>query len=324
MAKRKSITGYKGRRKLHYNTKQTPTSKAHESPRLDIGILNDEPHSDHAPSGRSLLAHSDLPAGLPNMKKCTEVETDEASSIKHPILKPKTRYIQQDIIKDRWRSLPDNAQGRVESLFRSTERLVITKQNGSRKMVETQAALSSTVNSLSKRLPRMPFPPGTKDAHFNRESMIRDNRVLEMRLTHSLHTIALLKSAISKERYGLAMDVSQLDELKRNARSEDRLRRQHATKVGYDTLHEVLSERCKEESDTASAFTGLFVPFDEKRLRSTSKWRDSKLQSVIPQLLSHMESMESSVSNVKDIDKHLLKVNSVISQVIHDQLSPAE
>ena len=61
-------------------------------------------------------------------------------------------------------------------------------------------------------------------------------RVLEMRLTHSLHTIALLKSAISKERYGLAMDVSQLDELKRNARSEDRLRRQHATKVGYDTV----------------------------------------------------------------------------------------
>ena len=45
---------------------------------------------------------------------------------------------------------------------------------------------------------------------------------------------------------------------------------------------------------------------------------------MIPQLLSHMESMESSVSNVKDIDKHLLKVNSVISQVIHDQLSPAE
>ena len=56
-----------------------------------------------------------------------------------------------------------------------------------------------------------------------------------MRLTQSLHSIALLKSAISKERHGLAMDVTQLDELKRNARSEDRLRRQHCTKVGYNT-----------------------------------------------------------------------------------------
>jgi kinetochore protein Fta7 len=59
------------------------------------------------------------------------------------VLKPRLRYIHQDVIKHKWDVLPEPVQGRVTALFRSIERPVIVGHQDDRRRVEAQLALGT-------------------------------------------------------------------------------------------------------------------------------------------------------------------------------------
>ena len=101
-----------------------------------------------------------------------------------------------------------------------------------------------------------------------------------MQLTPALHTLAVLKSEVAKERHSLRKDEIQNDGLRQNAQTEDRLRQQHATKVCYlvtvvpkpfricltnSQLHKSLRPRNEEDLNTASDSIGLVVSLDKKQ-----------------------------------------------------------
>lgn len=113
-------------------------------------------------------------------------------------LEPRIRHVSQHTVKTKWVTLPEPMQDKVLELFRSVERPVIMRHRDEKKRIEAQTAvgtvirkyvasrgrmqvqrggnllitLASGANSLGRRLPRMPFPPVTKDANFDYESAL--------------------------------------------------------------------------------------------------------------------------------------------------------
>ena len=121
--------------------------------------------------------------------------SDTQTPRKFAALKPRFRYINQDVIKTKWEVLPEHVQRRVQEILVAGERPVIARLPEETKRIEAQAALGAitktlgisipsswleallltTFGRLVKRLPRMPFPPKTKEEHFNYEALISKN-----------------------------------------------------------------------------------------------------------------------------------------------------
>ncbi|MCJ1480091.1 hypothetical protein MMC06_000245 [Schaereria dolodes] len=146
-------------------------------------------------------------------------------------LRPRSRHADQETAKLKWEVLPDSLQDRVLELFETVEWPVIKQFQEDRKKTEAQVAVSSITRTLGKRLPRMLFPPNTKDVHFEYEALIEANRDSEQNLTSTLHSIALLNDEIAKEEKSLAIARADLAELQRNSRAELGLRHDKSSKV---------------------------------------------------------------------------------------------
>ena len=61
------------------------------------------------------------------------------------------------------------------ALFQAVERPVMMRYHDPRRREEAQVALTPVLRTLRRKLPRMAFPPNTKEAHFNYESMLDSN-----------------------------------------------------------------------------------------------------------------------------------------------------
>ncbi len=132
---------------------------------------------------------------------------ENGSRKSYAYLKPSVRRIPEKTIKTKWTTLPEPVQDKVRDLFQSLERPVIVRQQNERKRIEAQSALRAVVHkyvyivsdplalacvqrsrsvpithllthwndSLGRRLPRMPFPPITKDSNFDYESALDEH-----------------------------------------------------------------------------------------------------------------------------------------------------
>lgn len=90
-------------------------------------------------------------------------------------LKPRIRHINEETIKSKWTTLPDSTQEKVKLLFQSVELPVITRNRDEKKRVEAQSALVTVRKNLGKRLPKMPFPAGTRDGSFDYEGALGES-----------------------------------------------------------------------------------------------------------------------------------------------------
>ena len=59
------------------------------------------------------------------------------------MLKPRIRHIAEHTVKTKWVTLPESAQRKVDELFHSIERPVITSHRDERKRIEAQSALAT-------------------------------------------------------------------------------------------------------------------------------------------------------------------------------------
>lgn len=63
----------------------------------------------------------------------------------------------------------------MKLLFQSVELPVITRNRDEKKRVEAQSALATVRKNLGKRLPKMPFPAGTRDGSFDYEGALGES-----------------------------------------------------------------------------------------------------------------------------------------------------
>lgn len=122
---------------------------------------------------------------------------------------------------------------------------------GSRRI--TLRLLTPSFDSLERRLSRVSFPPGTKELHFSLETILANNvsptgtdlnfnrltrgqQALDSQLTPTTHAVGLLKAEVAREERSLAAESKILQDLKTNARSEERLRKRQAKNVSDDRI----------------------------------------------------------------------------------------
>ncbi|EED15498.1 conserved hypothetical protein [Talaromyces stipitatus ATCC 10500] len=208
-------------------------------------------------------------------------------------LKPQVKNVSKHTIKSKWSSLPEPAQGKVRELFRSLERPVIVRQRDERKRIEAQVALGGVVKTLERRLPRMPFPPLTKDAVFDHESVLNEHRVLETQLSTTRNTVDLLKMEIEREEALLAKELKYVEEMEKNAKKAEIERRRQ-----MKNEHPVLRHIDVQNSTSETVSSAPFVIIDRSKDQATlcEMEPDREIQSIVTQLNGHLNSMQNNVA----------------------------
>ncbi|OJD17224.1 hypothetical protein AJ78_02661 [Emergomyces pasteurianus Ep9510] len=249
---------------------------------------------------------------MPPKRKQRSDEADELGEEhnrkRFAILKPRTRHIAERTIKTKWTTLPDSVQEKVKELFRSIERPVITRHRDERKRIEAQTAVLAVRKNLGRRLPRMPFPPGTKDADFDYEVALDDNRALELQLATATNSADLLRAEISREEAQLAKERAQLDELEKNAKAAQAERRRQ-TKNAHPVIRRLERSGRPGNGSTDLSFTG---PKDNMSMLCEID-ADSELYPLIKQLRNHLESMQNNAAQVVGLREAIVRSQSCLN-----------
>ncbi|KAJ5172840.1 hypothetical protein N7492_005433 [Penicillium capsulatum] len=230
---------------------------------------------------------------MPPKRKRSEnnENTEDESRKRYAYLKPHVRRVPEKTIKSKWTTLPAPVQDKVRDLFQALERPVIMRQQNERKRIEAQSAVQAVVRNLGRRLPRMPFPPATKDSNFDYESALDEHRALEANLATMKDSTDLLKAEIAKEEALLANEKQSLQEMEKNAkRAESDRKRQ--SKNEHPVLRK-LDQLPPTQDQMASAFTLLNTKSSQATFDELDS--DPEIQGLMKQLHGHLQSMQTNV-----------------------------
>lgn len=108
-------------------------------------------------------------AGLPDREDELALNNDYVG------LKARTRHIPKDVIQTKWSAALAPVQQQVRELFKAAKRAVISNRRNDQQRREAEQVLAYVVMKLEQQLPRMPFPPNTKEFHFDLEKLIGRN-----------------------------------------------------------------------------------------------------------------------------------------------------
>ncbi|KAL5001231.1 CENP-Q, a CENPA-CAD centromere complex subunit-domain-containing protein [Aspergillus recurvatus] len=219
---------------------------------------------------------------------------DKDSGRKKPYayLKPQVRHISERTIKSKWTTLPEPMQDKIRDMLRALERPVIVRQQNERKRYEAQAAVQAVVKNLGKRLPRMPFPPMTKDSVFEYEAALKEHSVLEASLSTVNDSIDLLNNEIAKEEALLARETKQLQEIEKNAKRAE-AERKRLMKKEHPALRQLQGSREKQ----IEAPPGFDLSHAKDwQLDFSELETDPEVFGLLKQLNNHLKSMQSNIA----------------------------
>ncbi|KAJ6100204.1 hypothetical protein N7467_001739 [Penicillium canescens] len=219
-------------------------------------------------------------------------DDEEHDSKRYAYLKPHVRRVPERTIKSKWITLPEPVQERVRDMFHSLERPVIMRSQNERKRIEAQGAVQAVVRNLGKRLPRMPFPPATKDSNFDYESALNEHRALESSLATMTDSVDLLKAEIAKEEAALVRDKKSLQEMDKNAKRAE-AERKRQTKNEHPVLRQ-LDALPQTEGSMSSGVTLLGAKDSQATLDELDT--DPEIQGLMKQLHGHLQSMQSNTA----------------------------
>ncbi|KAJ9649390.1 hypothetical protein H2199_000165 [Coniosporium tulheliwenetii] len=309
-------------------SKTAPAAPAPSSSRASVATSKPRPKKKRknaqADSDPEITDGGNSDATTSNRKKrnadSMDDEDDERSSArpqkrpKYQYLRAHTRHIPQDTITTKWINLPLPAQQAVRTLFKATKRPVLASIREGQRRTEAELTLNAVIQKLERQLPRMPFPPKTKEAHLDLEKVLERNRVLEGELTPALHWVELLKVEIEKEEEALDRDRVALAELEANAKAEERRRRKQVKKA-----HPLLTESLDHgyEGDDAESI-GL-VPSSMLADALLLDSPDSDLKPLLEQLQSHLESMQANLGHLEGIDGAILSAREALDDMLFKQ-----
>ena len=115
------------------------------------------------------------PCPLRYHEQKSDVRQTAALSIRIPTLQPEIKQIPPDTVNSKWVNLSQPAQEQVRGLFKSAERAVYMRARDEEKKAEAQFAVETLLQGVERKLPRFPFPPDTRDAHFDYEKLLGSN-----------------------------------------------------------------------------------------------------------------------------------------------------
>ncbi|WEW57163.1 hypothetical protein PRK78_002625 [Emydomyces testavorans] len=272
----------------------------------------------------------------------TSDDREETRNKRIARLIPRTRHISERVIKAKWTTLPEAIQDRIKELFHSIELPVLTKQRDEKKRIQAQTALGAVRKNLGKRLPRMPFPPGTKAISFDYEAALNENdtskiagmtpgligmqRLLESQLATMASSAALLRNEIKREELELARDTGKLEELEKNAKAA-KAQSKKQTKNLHPVLRRVerLPPRIKDPAD-------FNVPDNQDKPellcdvctlplawsvanQDLQMGADPDVLPLVKQLRNHVESMRTNASQVTGIREAITRAQSTLSML---------
>ena len=96
-------------------------------------------------------------------------------STRYPTLQPEIRHIAPETVNTKWINLSPAAQRQVRDLIRAAARPVLVRYRDDDRRVEAQAAVDELRDEIERKLPRFPFPPDTRDGHFDYEALLDGN-----------------------------------------------------------------------------------------------------------------------------------------------------
>ncbi|KAJ5881488.1 CENP-A-nucleosome distal centromere subunit CENP-Q [Penicillium soppii] len=233
---------------------------------------------------------------------------DDAQEESYAYLKPQVRRVPEKTIKSKWTPLPEPVQEKVRDIFHSLERPVIVRNQNERKRIEAQGAVQAVVRNLSKRLPRMPFPPITKESSFDYESALDDHRLLEANLATMNDSVDLLKAEIAKEEALLASDKKALLEMDKNAKRAE-VERKRQTKNEHPVLRQ-LDTLPSTEGSASSEFTLLGGKEGPATLDELDA--DPEVRGIMKQLHGHLQSMQSNTAPFADLSDAITRSQAAL------------
>ncbi|KZF20007.1 hypothetical protein L228DRAFT_250428 [Xylona heveae TC161] len=250
-------------------------------------------------------------------------DQDDSSIQNYTTLKPRIQRIPKETVTSKWEPLSEIAQARVRDLFFDVERPVIALYRQEKRRGEAQHAVNAVVRRLQQRLPRMPFPPQTKDLHLDYEGLLNSNNAMESKLTPAGHTIALLKAQIAKEDQALASERQQLARLEANAAAEDSLRKRRAR-----TMHPLLQTRADETIAKTGQDRSLFddntsAESDTLTKQLLNSDLDDDLKPLVEQLYGHMESIKSNTAQVSGLSDAIARTRAAVGHALYARLGEA-
>ncbi|KAK2758345.1 hypothetical protein FQN54_004193 [Arachnomyces sp. PD_36] len=227
-------------------------------------------------------------------------------------LEPQIRHVSQHTVKTKWVTLPEQVQDRVQELFRSVERPVITRQRDERKRIEAQTAVGSVIRNLRRRLPRMPFPPMTKDAAFDYESALGEQRALGAQLTTVTNSVDLLKAEIAREEKELAREKALLEDMEKNAKMAETARRRQV-KNDHPMLRHLEQVSFQQQKQEPPGFDIRDMKTCDVGLSDIGD--DPDLLPLVKQLRSHLESMQSNALQTSGIRDAIMQSQAALDLV---------
>ncbi|KAL3462936.1 CENP-Q, a CENPA-CAD centromere complex subunit-domain-containing protein [Aspergillus heterothallicus] len=237
-----------------------------------------------------------------------DVDTNDRRKKPYAYLKPQVRHISERTIKSKWSTLPEPAQDKIRDMFRALERPVIVRQQNDRKRYEAQAAVQAVVKNLGKRLPRMPFPPLTKDSVFEYEAALKEHAALESTLSTMTDSIGLLNHEIAKEEALLAKETKKLQELERDAkRAEAEGKRQMKNE------HPVLRQLDKSDRSTEGVAHFSLSSAKDLPLGFSELEDDPEVSNLLEQLNNHLRSMQSNIAPLAGLQDAITRSQTALS-----------
>ncbi|KAI9891978.1 MAG: hypothetical protein M1814_002173 [Vezdaea aestivalis] len=225
-------------------------------------------------------------------------------------LEPRIRRISKHVVDARWAPLLEAAQKQVKDLFASVERPVVMRIPEGKRRQEAQTALGSVLKRLNARVPRMPFPPTTKDTHFDFE------KLLDLNLTPTIHSTSLLINEIEKEEQMLASDNARLKGLEQELSSLEAQRSRQ-----LQSAHPVLSEREKsipERNDRLSLIESVDMRQPEPIANEAS------LAEVLEQVKPHLATLQSNAFQVRGVSEEITRARAAVDGVLYLELELEE
>ncbi|EAW18791.1 uncharacterized protein NFIA_087470 [Aspergillus fischeri NRRL 181] len=264
----------------------------------------------------------------PKRKRSTESDAhdDAARNKRFAYLKPQVRQVSERTIKSKWTTLPEPVQDKIRDMFRALERPVIVRQPNERKRIEAQAAVQAVVRNLGKRLPRMPFPPVTKESVFDYEAALNEHVSLESSLATMTDSVDLLKAEIGREEALLAKETKQLQEMEKNANRAEAERKRQMKNVSslewfwsYNMSLIILKEHpALRQLDDFPKTQGQAAHFrileaEDSQSGFDELENDPEISSLLKQLNGHLKSMQNNVAPLTGLKDALTRSEAALS-----------
>ncbi|KAI9665951.1 MAG: hypothetical protein M1821_003886 [Bathelium mastoideum] len=225
------------------------------------------------------------------------------------ILEPRVRKISQATITSKWSALSPAAQQHAQDTLKAAKRTIVMSHWDERRRTEADLAINAAIKKVERRMPRMRFPPKTKDIHFDLDKLTENTRLLESQLTSAIHAVELLKAEIKKEDAALDVDRDQLAELQKNAKAEYRECTKQASKT-----HPLLQATDSGPRDDTAEEIRLRKP--RANAEDDLEGADPDIANLFQQFSSHLQSMSKNHEQVHGLRDVIMEAQIELDRVL--------